>query len=117
MQTRAGTGTFLRLGHQSADRSCQSVTPANEGNPYVFFYAFLYLCLKIFLEQTHQRRNLVKRSLPVVGRERIQSQCVDPQTWRGGNRPTHRVRALSVTSQPRQTSGSCPSAITVHDDS
>src|SRR5204863_3917812 len=71
---------------------------------------------QILSEHAHQRIDLISRSLPILGRESVESERSQSQTCARIDRRAHRFNARAVPRNARLTTTRCPSSIAIHND-
>src|SRR2546425_6612600 len=72
--------------------------------------------MQVIAQQVHQARALVRRTLPVLGRERVEGERAQAKAARGARPLPHGIASAAMTFQPRQPPLLRPAAISVHDD-
>src|SRR5690606_35582475 len=70
----------------------------------------------VALEQRHQRRDLRPRAIPVLLRERVQRQDLEPDLHRPLHDLAHRLHARRVAARPREPALPRPATVAVHAD-
>ena len=67
-------------------------------------------------EEAHQQADLLLRAPPVLGRERVEGQLLDPQPRALAGHGAHRLGADLVSVEARLAALLGPAAVAVHDD-
>ena len=89
---------------------------ADRLQPDVFLHQLRRLFLQEALEQMHQRENFALRALPVFRGKCVEGQELDLQFAATFDAGAHRVGALLVALDSRQSAVLRPAAVAVHDD-
>src|ERR1700722_12794902 len=93
----------------------ESVAASDDVDPYGLLEAPMCLSQQIPPQEREQRAHLGGGPIPVVGRERIQSQCADAVSTRRRNHRIDRFRARAMSGAARQMAARRPTPVTVHD--
>ena len=109
-------GLALELCHPLAQVAGDAVAPAEEPGPHALLGEVGQLLVDRLAEDLHQRRHLVRRAGPVLGREGVDGERRDPEVDRGLDGASQRARALAMPCLDGQAAGRCPAAVAVHDD-
>ena len=74
------------------------------------------LILESVQQQAHQEGHFLLRTLPVLGRKRIQCQELNPELTTGLNGVADRLHPFAVPCNPRKAAAFRPAPVAVHDD-
>ncbi len=95
----------------------RQIRQATDGlEPDVFFDQLRRLFLQKTLEQVHEREDFGFRALPVLGRESVEGEILDPQIAAAFDAGADGVGAFFVAFDPRETAFLRPAPVPIHDD-
>src|SRR5919108_3928158 len=98
------------------ERGLQAIPPANDGESNAVLTQRGRFGGKISLEKTHERGHFARWTLPVVGRERVQRERLDADTWCCLDNTTDRVSAGAMAGGAWKSARGGPSAVSIHND-
>ena len=94
----------------------RAVTPAHEAGAHSLPLQIGQLALDRLAEDVHQRVDLALRPRPVLGRERIDDERLEPEVDRRFDRPPERLRPGAMALGDGQPTLGRPAAVAIHDD-
>ena len=74
------------------------------------------LAAQVVLQQPHERRDLALRALPVLDREGVEREHLEPEACRGLDRVAHRLDPGAVALDAVLLAQLRPAPVAVHDD-
>ena len=103
MKTCAPGSGGLGVGNGLAQCGGNAVAPANDADANAVFHAARGFGQQIFVQEAKDGGDLGRRALPIRGREREESQCVDAEFGSGFDDCTAGFRASAMAGGARQT--------------
>jgi len=109
-------GRRAQLLERLADQPGQALDITDRVEPDRVVEDLRALADQVIAEQLHQPGDLVDRALPVLRRERVQRQRLDPELARRARDVADRVRPEPVALDARQPAPLGPATVAIHDD-
>ncbi len=105
-----------KLLERIADPRRQAIQLPDGVQPDAVVHDLGALAVEVVAEQVHQAAHLVRRPVPVLGREGVQGEGRQPELARRARHVAHRVGTPPVALQAGETPLLRPAAVPVHDD-
>ena len=116
-QTLTAAGSPLGRGDRGTQIRAEAIAAADHLNAHAVRDALVDLAVQMALEQAQQQAHLARRTVPVVGRERVQGEHAHAAVGGGAHARPHRLGTDAMTEVAAHPLACRPATVAVHDDS